>query len=137
MAALSDNFEMSEKAGKLLLAPVVASDIIYRGALCKHNAAGYLAPCAAEAGARFAGVAYEKIDNSAGAAGDLSVKVMQEGTFLMTGAGFAQSDVGNNAYASDDNTISNTQGANEQDVGVVVGYVGATQVWVKIDAAVG
>jgi len=137
MSALTDNVEINEKEGKIASCPVVASDILYRGALLKHNAAGYLAPCAAEAGARFAGVCYQKVDNSAGAAGDVEGKVIQKGTFLMTGAGFAQSDVGNNAYASDDNTISNTQGANEQDVGVVVGYVSATQVWVKIDAAVG
>jgi hypothetical protein len=133
MTALADNLEVDEKEGKLVDHPVVASDIIYRGALVKHNAAGYLAPCAAEAGAVFAGVAYEKIDNSAGSAGDVAARVLKKGMFLMTGTGFAQTDVGQSAYASDDQTISKTQATNEQEVGKIAVFVSSTQVWVRID----
>lgn len=132
MAALTDNKEVLEKDARKLAFPVVASDIIYKGAIVKVNAAGYLAPAAAEAGAAFAGIAYEKCDNSSGSAGDLECQVLREGVFKLEGAGFSQSDVGSAAYASDDQTISNTDGGNEIRVGVVVKFISATEVWVDI-----
>ncbi len=133
MAALTENVDRKEKEGKLLAHPVVASDIIYQGAIVKHNAAGYLAPMAAEAGAAFAGIAYEKVDNSAGAAGDLTCRAEKYGAFLMNGTGFSQADVGSIAYASDDNTISTTQGTNELAVGRIVEFISSTEVRVRID----
>lgn len=133
MAVLTDDIKLEEKPGHLVDSPVVASDIIYQGALVKHNAAGYIAPAAAESGAVFAGVAYERVDNSSGAAGDKMVRVIKMGTFLLTGSGFTQANVGASVYASDDQTISTTQGTNEQEVGKIVKFVSATQVWVKID----
>ena len=134
MAALTENIEIPEKVGKLISHPV-AVDIIYKGALVKNNAAGYLAPCATEAGATFAGVAYEKKDNSGGSAGDLSCRVIKEGVFLLTGSGLAQSDVGAVVFASDDQTITTSAGANLQPVGRIVAFKSATQVWVKIETA--
>lgn len=133
MAALSAKTDREEKEGKIVSHPVVASDIIYAGALVKHNAAGFLAPCAAEAGAVFAGVAVESIDNSAGSAGDKSCRVEKKGNFLMNGTGLSQADVGSAVFASDDNTVSTTQGSNEQQVGRIVEFISATQVRVKID----
>lgn len=133
MTALVQNVDRKEKEGKLLAAPVVASDIIYNGALVKFNAAGFLAPCAAEAGAVFAGVAYEKVDNSAGSAGDKTCRVNKYGAYLMSGTGFSQSDVGSSVYASDDDTVSTTQASNEQEVGKIVEFISSTQVRVRID----
>lgn len=132
MAALAVNVKYDEKEAKLVAHPVVASDIIYQGALVKHNAAGFLAPCAAEVGAVFAGVAFEKVDNSAGAAGDLKCRVIKEGRFLLTSSGFSQADVGSAVYASDDQTFSTTQAVNEQLIGYIDEFVSATQVWVRI-----
>lgn len=133
MTALAENINRGEKEGKLLAHPVVASDIIFKGALVKHNAAGFLAPCAAEAGAVFAGIAFEKKDNSAGSAGDVSCRVHKKGAWIMNGAGFSQSDVGSSVYASDDNTVSTTQGTNEQAVGSIVEFISSTEVRVRID----
>jgi len=135
MTALAANKDLDQKDGKLVAFPVVASDILYKGALVKINAAGFLAPCAAEAGAQFAGVAYEQIDNSAGAAGAKTCRVETEGVFEMLGAGLAQADVGSSVYASDDQTVSTTQAANEQLVGKIVEFVSATKVMVKINNA--
>lgn len=134
MAALTEAKEVAEKSGLKLDLPM-AVDIVYRGAICKINAAGYVAPAAAEAGAVFAGIAYEDVDNSGGSAGDKSVKVMREGVFLLEGTSLAQADVGEKVYASDDQTVSSTQGANEQEVGTIVEFVSATQVWVDIKHA--
>ena len=133
MAALTDNIELKEQEGKIVSMPVVASDIIYKGAICKINAAGYLAPMSAEAGAFMAGICQEKTDNSSGSAGDLEARVATEGVFLLTGSGFSQADVGSLVYASDDQTVSTTQGTNEVQVGRIVKYESATQVWVKIN----
>ena len=136
MAALTDDKEVLMQEGKLQAMPVVASDIIYRGAICKVNAAGFLAPAAAEAGAVMAGIAYEQCDNSAGAAGDVDCRVVRNGVHLLEGSGFSQADVGAKVYASDDQTVSTTQGANEQEVGTIVRFESATQVWVDIEYAV-
>lgn len=133
MAALAANKEVTEKKRKLLAFPVVASDIIYKGAICKINAAGYLAPMAAEAGAAFAGMALEKVDNSSGSAGDVKARVEREGVFSMVSAGLSQSDVGSIVYASDDQTVSTTQGTNELAVGRIVEVVSATECLVDID----
>lgn len=132
MTALAANKEIIEKQGNVVNVPVVASDIIYKGALCKYNAAGYLAPCATESGAFFAGIAEGEADNSSGSAGDKYVNVKTNGVFLLTGSSFAQSDLGTLVYASDDATITKTDSGNLQPVGRIVRYVSSTQVWVSI-----
>lgn len=131
MAALTVNKEVSQKPGDIQAHKMAAVEI-FRGALVKLNAAGFLAPCAAEAGAVFAGIAVEDYDNSGGAAGDEEIRVLKEGQFLLEGAGFAQTDVGQPVFASDDQTITKTYASNLQEVGVISEYVSATQVWVKI-----
>jgi len=130
--ALSENYNRVSKDGKLQAFPVVASDIIYRGALVKINAAGYLAPQAAESGAFSAGVAYEGVDNSAGSAGDVTCRVELEGAFEMACTGMAQADLGSPVYASDDNTVSTTQGSNELLIGKIIEVISATNVLVKL-----
>ena len=137
MAALTTSLEVDEKQDNLLDLPIVASDIIYRGAICKNNAAGFLAPASAEAGASFAGMAEEEVDNSSGAAGDLNAKVRTRGVFLLTGVSFTQADIGEAVYASDDQTVSITQGANEQEVGKIVELESSTQVWVRLNPHLG
>jgi hypothetical protein len=131
--ALSADFNYVEQEGKLLALPVVAADIIYKGSLCKINAAGFLAPCAPEAGSTFAGIAIENIDNSAGAAGDLLCRVQNVGAIELVGAGLAQSDVGSKVYATDDGVITTVEGTtSKQLVGVIVKFISATSVLVKL-----
>ena len=131
MTALADNKEVVEKNRRLLEHPV-AVDIVYKGAICKINAAGFLAPMAAEVGAFMAGMAYEKVDNSGGAAGDENGKVLREGVFAMVSAGITQADLGSTVYASDDQTVSTVQGVNEIAVGVIVEVISATSIMVDI-----
>lgn len=132
MTALAANKNVVEKRGNIVAHPM-AVDIVFKGALLKHNAAGYLAPCAAEAGAKFAGVAYEYKDNSAGSAGDIDCRTVKKDRVLLEGSGFNQTDVGEKVYATDDQTITKTFGATVQLVGIIDEYVSSTQVWVKID----
>lgn len=130
MAALTENKQRVEKEGRLISMPVKASTKIFKGALVKLGADGYLAPQAAEAGAVHAGVAYEPCDNSAGANGEKSVRVETGRAFYMNGSGFAAADMGKAVYASDDDTVSTTQGANELKVGKIIEVVSATEVLV-------
>ena len=76
--------------------PVVATDILYRGALVMHNAAGYLAPGADTASCFFAGMMTRQADNSAGAAGAIDGLVVPKGLRLCTIAsgGLTQANVG-------------------------------------------
>ena len=130
MAALTKAIEVLEKDGVVRALPV-AVDVIYRGALCTVNAAGFVAPAGLAAGETFVGVAEETVDNSAGAAGDLKVRLKTEGRYLLTGAGFAQADIGATVYAEDDQTVTKTAGTSAP-VGQIDEFVSATQVWVKL-----
>lgn len=130
--ALSAKRQVNEKEGVLQEHPVVASDIIYQGALCKINAAGYLAPCAAEAGSIFAGVAELGIDNSAGIAGAVKAVVKSEGVFRLPCSGLTIANVGDVVYATDDEIVTVTEVANTQIVGRIVQFISATEVWVKL-----
>lgn len=133
MANLTANKDRKEKEGKLISSPVAASQLIYQGALVMHNATGYVANCTPLAGSSFAGVAYEKVTNSDGAAGDKQIRCEKHGSFLMEGAGFTQADVGSEVRASDNDTVQIAALADSQVVGRIVEYISATQVRVKID----
>ena len=133
MAALTDTKNIDEKASNLGSVSVASGKKIYRGAFVKIQADGYGAPEAAEAGGFFAGVAQETIDNSSGADGDLDCQIQRVGQFLVDGqSGFAVGDVGSPVYASDDQTISTTQGANEHQIGKISEFVSASSVWVEL-----
>lgn len=132
MTALAANKEVLEKVGGVEVHPVVADDIIYKGAMCKINADGNLAPCASEAGSVFAGIATHQVDNTGGSAGDLDAKVKTEGLFLLTIAGADLTVVGSLVYATDDQLVTVTGAASLQVVGRIKQYVSATQVWVDI-----
>jgi len=134
--SLSANKEVERKDGEIAEHPC-AAEHIYMGALVKKNAAGFLAKCAAESGAVFAGIAVEEKDNSAGSAGDLKCRVYKKGRFLLVGSGFAQTDVGQPVYATDDNTITKTNAADKQLVGIIDEYVSSTKVWVDIKPGMG
>jgi hypothetical protein len=133
MTALAANANRIEKDGKLISFPVAASTAIYKGALVRISAAGYLAPCASESGAVFAGVAFEKVNNSAGAAGALECRVEQYGTYEFAAAGIVAADLGKKVYAADDNLVQLATGTNLQLVGKIVKVISATLVVVAID----
>ena len=133
--ALAAAKEIVEQEGKLLSLPVVGSDIIYKGALVKIDANGFLAPCAPEAGSNFAGIAYETVDNSAGASGAKNCRVITEGVFDLLVSGLAQTDVGSKVYATDDEVVTITEGTtSKQIVGTIVKFVSATKVLVKLQS---
>lgn len=103
--------------------PVIASDIIYRGAAVGIvSGTGYARPLAA--GDKFVGFAEATADNSAGAAGAINVRVLHRGKVQVTVSGIAITDIGASLYASDDDTFTKTSSGNSL-VGKVHRYVGA------------
>ena len=137
MAALAANrATASRNTGAIRSYPVVASDIIYAGSMVHVNSDGYAAPAAASASSTgVVGVAIEKVDNSSGSAGDLDVMV-QEGEFLVAATSIAQTSVNLLVYASDDQTVDETQGTNEPIAGILTEVVSATSGWVLMGPGV-
>ncbi len=142
MASLSAAFETYEKPG-LVISYKLSNVKVYKGALVGVNASGYLVPMNhATANLKFAGVANETVDNSAGNAGDKSVNVTKSGTFVMKAAsGFtpAQADIGKELYANTDWEVQiSTAGlTNSVKVGRIVSLettsTGATGVRCRVD----
>lgn len=129
--ALTANKEVIAQEGKLVSLKCAVAHI-YKGALVKINAAGFLAPCASEAGSEFAGVAYEEVDNSAGSAGDKECRVIMNEMHVLKAAGMAQADAGSKVYATDDEVVTVTSAASKQVVGNIVKVLSATEVLVKL-----
>lgn len=112
--------QYGEGPKKRLDPEVIASDIIYQGAAVGDNGSGYARPL--EAGDPFRGFADEKVDNSAGSAGDKRVACWSEGYVWLTVTGIdGLDDVGKPVYASDDDTFTNTRSGNSY-IGESVDY---------------
>lgn len=107
--------------------PVIAADIIYRGAAVGENGSGYARPLVAAD--PFLGFAEAKVDNAAGAAGDKTVFVLQKGFIDLPIAAVAITANDRPAvYASDDNTFTLTATSN-----TLIGYVDR---WISTGLAV-
>lgn len=137
MTALTQDIETQYRDGVELDFPMVASDIIYGGSWVAVNAAGYALPGSDTAGLIFGGIATQRVDNSAGAAGAKSVVLKRKGTYKATMAtAISQANVGDNVYLVDDNLLdvaANT--TNDILCGKIRGYIDSTHAWVDIDSA--
>lgn len=97
--------------------PVIASDIIYQGAAVGENGSGYARPLVAAD--PFLGFADHTVDNSAGAAGAKTVRVLTRGVIQLPITSIAITANDRPAvYASDDNTFTLTATSNS-----LIGYV--------------
>ncbi len=107
---------------------IVASDIVYEGAMVGDNTAGYGRPLVA--GDKFVGHAIKKVDNASGAAGAKNIPLLSQRyrlDVLLTGL---ITDVGNPVYASDDSVVTFAASGNSY-VGVITRYVSATRMEVE------
>lgn len=133
MATLTSEYPNQHSDGLIQTFPC-GVDIIYAGCMVgtDNTSSGYLFDLDAPAADRkFAGVALEGANNSAGNAGDLSVKVWQEGEFQFNGS-FTQADVGKAAYVLTNNEVTTSPGQYGIFVGKIVRYISSTKVRVKI-----
>lgn len=136
MALLAADKVINMKIGEGLeqLYPVVAADIIFKGALVSINAAGFAVPATDTAGETIAGIALDQADNSTGAAGDVDVLVISGVTArMLTQADLAQTTVGTIVTVLTDNEVSiPATTVNDIPVGRCVEFVSATEVDVYI-----
>lgn len=97
--------------------PVAAATAVWEGGMVTLSGAGAAAvavPASANAALKVIGVAMADANNLTGAAGALTVDA-KVGTFLMNNDAtdpVALGDIGAAVYASDDNTVSKTNGGN-------------------------
>ena len=139
MSALTQDRNTEYSLGDLLAVPVAAATTIYAGSMVCVNSAGYAVPAADTAGFTFVGVATEKIDNSDGANGDLSIVVRRRGRYRFgCQTNLNQSAQSAAVYAVDDQTVSAdaAETTNDVRVGTIDKIESGGDCWVSIDDAV-
>ena len=134
MTVLAADRETAVKEGKLKSYPA-AVDIIYKGGLVAINAAGYACPAADTLGLRVVGIADEKVDNSAGSAGDKDVRVRQGCLAKLVATSITQAMLGQIMYVADDQTFDDAS-TNLVPAGILVDYVSATSGWILVSPLV-
>lgn len=94
--------------GVLNALPVQASSTIYVGSAVTIDTGGEIGPLATgEVG--FVGFAVEKADNSSGSAGDINCEILADGEIELVITGLDDNnDIGDEVYATDDNTFTLT-----------------------------
>jgi len=115
---------------------MAASTQIWAGGYVMINSAGLAVPAAAAAGAGcIVGVALESVLSDGSTATYINV---QFGEIYCVATGMAQAQVGEFAYANDDQTAGTDAAAatNTLALGLVTEYVSATEVVVNIDPAI-
>lgn len=133
MAALTKDRNSPERAGDVFSYPVAAATKIFLGALVVLSA-GEAAPGSTALNLVAVGRAEEQVDNSAGAAGDLDVRV-KKGVFRFANLGadlVALADVGADCFIVDDQTVAKTNGVNTRSAAGKVVDVDAQGVWVQV-----
>lgn len=116
MTTLAKDSPRTYELGDIQEYGVIASDIIYEGAMVGLNGSGHARPLVADD--PFAGFAIAKADNSTGAAAAINVRVQKRGAVKFSISGLAITDVGKDVFASDDDVMTLTQGTNTR-----IGYV--------------
>lgn len=111
---------------------VGAAKHVFKGSFVGLSSVGYAQPLTA--GDKFVGIAFEEIDNTAGANGDLSVRVYTLGDFGQALGGATVADIGRPVFASADDTLTFTGNANSY-VGIVQDLVKSGEIILRIDPA--
>lgn len=93
-----------------ILETLVGAENIYAGAFLNANSSGFAVKASDSATDNgFLGIAETEADNSAGSAGDLSVRVAVEANKMFySNTGAVQADTGKPVYATADDTLAKT-----------------------------
>jgi hypothetical protein len=136
MTVLS-SYDARRKDGALVRYPLGAGVYVRKGGLLTVAAATGLAqPASDSAGVVFIGVAYEDADNTGGAAGAISVRVLKTGVFTYAKTAAVQADVGKAAFVVNDTTVSTAATPDSVACGTVVGVPDTLTVQIRIDGKV-
>ena len=138
MAVLSKPSDIGIKPGTEIRMKMAAVKIYQGGAVGVVSGTGYATPLlVATSGITFVGVAEETVDNSAGSAGDLWIRVRRTGLVGWNSSGLTIANISNKVYfvsGSDDNTVSATVSAIL--AGTLSAFDSNSVAWVNIDQAV-
>lgn len=133
--AATANQHLDRVGADVIGAPVAASTTIYRNTSVGDNGSGYARPLVA--GDPFMGISHEKVDNSAGSAGDLEVQMYGNGQCLVLPiSGVALTDRGKDVFASADDTYTLTQSSNTR-IGFVRRYHSSGKAEVQLEVCSG
>lgn len=114
--------------------PVAAGAKIYAGAMVALSAAGYLVPASTSTTLVCVGRAEADVDNTSGTDGGHNLEVGSGiYRYANSAAGdlIAQTDIGADCYAVDDQTVAKTDGAGTRSVAGKIYDVDAQGVWVQ------
>ena len=135
MAALTKDRDTPMRASDIYVHPVKAATVIFAGSLVCLDAAGNAQPGAVATTLTAVGRAESHVDNSGGAAGDETVHG-QRGVFRFANSSagdlIARTEIGDDCYVVDDQTVAKTSGTNTRSVAGKVRDVDAQGVWVEI-----
>jgi hypothetical protein len=134
MAALTADRNTTTKKSEQLERPAAAAKVFYAGALVALDAAGRATPGAVATTLRGVGRCEAFVDNGAGAADAVNVKI-RRGTFRWAnssaGDAITAADIGTDCYIVDDQTVAKTNGTNTRSVAGKIMDVDALGVWVR------
>lgn len=145
MAARTESFENARKEGVIQAIPMIAAEVIFKGAQVLVASATGLAftndgtTNTLANGDIFGGICVETIDNSAGAASDESVRAYRKGSFIMPFSDtLTQANVGDEVYinnVTDDSvvTVTSDTGQPQITIGKIVEFLSANRAVVAID----
>lgn len=134
MTAQTQDRNTPYREGSTFRDPVAAATKIFAGSLVCLDASGNAVPGSTATTLTARGRAEEQIDNSAGAAGDLSINV-RAGVFRYVNDGgdaIDRADIGGNAYVVDDQTVAATDGTGTRSVAGVIVDLDSDGVWVRV-----
>ncbi len=134
MAALTKGRNTPARSGDISEPGVAGGVKIYAGALTAIDADGFATPGATATTLKGLGRAEQDADNSDGADGDIRVRVGRLIYRYGNSAGadeITASDIGDDCYIVDDQTVALTSGTNTRSVAGKIHDVDAQGVWVK------
>lgn len=138
MTALSKPRATVAREGLMLSGSLAAAVLAYAGALAVRDAAGNIKPGVTGLGLKGLGRFRDTVDNSSGAAGDLSAGV-EIGVFRFDNSAsadaIAAADIGKACYIVDDQTVAKTDGAGTRSVAGIVADVDDNGVFVDFRGA--
>jgi len=111
---------------------IAAAKHLYKGSFVGLSTTGYAQPLTASD--KFIGIAYEEMDNTSGADGDLSLRVYTIGDFGLSLSGATTADVSRPVFASADDTLTFTAASNSY-VGIAQDVVSPGEIILRLDTA--
>jgi hypothetical protein len=120
---------------KNLRLPVKGGELIYAGALVMMDTSAYALAGATATAKRGVGIAKQRVDNSNGGDGDLTVEI-ERGCFRFDNStstdAITQADIGSTCYIVDDHTVAKTDGGGTRSSAGQIRDVDDQGVWVEL-----